>query len=167
MAHYRVLPIDRYLYLDELFADGCSTERKRLISTSLSSDTSTPESPPPPVSHIQPAYFQTWYLPHFTNNKLTIYTGHLIYKCGGIDKRTIEKFEKVRNFLSFYPLFVYGLGTQQYPILSRFTPRWGEKSFPFHWRISLLHPDFYVWRNDHICEWCIPTRTHLHQLNSH
>jgi len=22
-------------------------------------------------------------------------TGHLIYKCGGIDKRTIEKFEKV------------------------------------------------------------------------
>lgn len=23
-------------------------------------------------------------------------TGHLIYKCGGIDKRTIEKFEKVR-----------------------------------------------------------------------
>lgn len=22
--------------------------------------------------------------------------GHLIYKCGGIDKRTIEKFEKVR-----------------------------------------------------------------------
>ena len=21
-------------------------------------------------------------------------TGHLIYKCGGIDKRTIEKFEK-------------------------------------------------------------------------
>jgi hypothetical protein len=25
----------------------------------------------------------------------------LIYKCGGIDKRTIEKFEKVRHHLSF------------------------------------------------------------------
>jgi hypothetical protein len=25
-------------------------------------------------------------------------TGHLIYKCGGIDKRTIEKFEKVSSF---------------------------------------------------------------------
>ena len=24
-------------------------------------------------------------------------TGHLIYKCGGIDKRTIEKFEKVSS----------------------------------------------------------------------
>ncbi len=24
-------------------------------------------------------------------------TGHLIYKCGGIDKRTIEKFEKEAN----------------------------------------------------------------------
>uniref|UniRef100_A0A4X2L1K9 Tr-type G domain-containing protein n=1 Tax=Vombatus ursinus TaxID=29139 RepID=A0A4X2L1K9_VOMUR len=27
------------------------------------------------------------------SNKFTT-TGHLIYKCGGIDKRTIEKFEK-------------------------------------------------------------------------
>jgi hypothetical protein len=26
----------------------------------------------------------------------------LIYKCGGIDKRTIEKFEKVRYILSCY-----------------------------------------------------------------
>ena len=28
-------------------------------------------------------------------------TGHLIYKCGGIDKRTIEKFEKVWHHFSF------------------------------------------------------------------
>jgi hypothetical protein len=30
-------------------------------------------------------------------------TGHLIYKCGGIDKRTIEKFEKVCCRLSTIP----------------------------------------------------------------
>ena len=32
---------------------------------------------------------------HVDSGKSTS-TGHLIYKCGGIDKRTIEKFEKVR-----------------------------------------------------------------------
>lgn len=39
---------------------------------------------------------------HVDSGKSTT-TGHLIYKCGGIDKRTIEKFEKeaaeVRAFL--------------------------------------------------------------------
>jgi len=30
---------------------------------------------------------------HIDSGKSTT-TGHLIYKCGGIDKRTIEKFEK-------------------------------------------------------------------------
>lgn len=38
---------------------------------------------------------------HVDSGKSTT-TGHLIYKCGGIDKRTIEKFEKeaqeVRHF---------------------------------------------------------------------
>jgi elongation factor 1-alpha len=31
---------------------------------------------------------------HVDSGKSTT-TGHLIYQCGGIDKRTIEKFEKV------------------------------------------------------------------------
>ena len=31
---------------------------------------------------------------------LILQTGHLIYKCGGIDKRTIEKFEKVCDLVS-------------------------------------------------------------------
>ncbi|KAI0130107.1 hypothetical protein BJ170DRAFT_300794 [Xylariales sp. AK1849] len=34
---------------------------------------------------------------HVDSGKSTT-TGHLIYKCGGIDKRTIEKFEKVSSF---------------------------------------------------------------------
>jgi hypothetical protein len=33
---------------------------------------------------------------HVDSGKSTT-TGHLIYQCGGIDKRTIEKFEKVRK----------------------------------------------------------------------
>ncbi|KAK3114578.1 translation elongation factor EF-1 alpha [Teratosphaeriaceae sp. CCFEE 6253] len=33
---------------------------------------------------------------HVDSGKSTT-TGHLIYKCGGIDKRTIEKFEKVSH----------------------------------------------------------------------
>ena len=39
---------------------------------------------------------------HVDSGKSTT-TGHLIYKCGGIDKRAIEKFEKeaaeVRNYV--------------------------------------------------------------------
>jgi elongation factor 1-alpha len=41
----------------------------------------SPCSPPFPV------------IGHVDSGKSTT-TGHLIYKCGGIDKRTIEKFEK-------------------------------------------------------------------------
>ncbi|KAF5652256.1 translation elongation factor 1 [Fusarium heterosporum] len=36
---------------------------------------------------------------HVDSGKSTT-TGHLIYQCGGIDKRTIEKFEKV-SYYSF------------------------------------------------------------------
>jgi elongation factor 1-alpha len=38
---------------------------------------------------------------HVDSGKSTT-TGHLIYKCGGIDKRTIEKFEKEAQEVSFY-----------------------------------------------------------------
>ncbi len=44
---------------------------------------------------------------HVDSGKSTS-TGHLIYKCGGIDKRTIEKFEKEAaevSFLSFKKTF--------------------------------------------------------------
>ena len=37
---------------------------------------------------------------HVDSGKSTT-TGHLIYKCGGIDKRTIEKFEKEAAEVSF------------------------------------------------------------------
>ena len=41
---------------------------------------------------------------HVDSGKSTT-TGHLIYKCGGIDKRTIEKFEKeAAEVLKYYYL---------------------------------------------------------------
>lgn len=40
---------------------------------------------------------------HVDSGKSTT-TGHLIYKCGGIDKRTIEKFEKEAAEVSLPPL---------------------------------------------------------------
>ena len=43
---------------------------------------------------------------HVDSGKSTT-TGHLIYKCGGIDKRTIEKFEKEAQEVSFYFFFVF------------------------------------------------------------
>lgn len=66
--------------------------RRRLTSTSSLSATSTPASRLPPVVSN----------PTRTNAYTTAHNGtDLIYKCGGIDKRTIEKFEKVRHtFLS-------------------------------------------------------------------
>ena len=45
---------------------------------------------------------------HVDSGKSTT-TGHLIYKCGGIDKRTIEKFEKEAQEVMhqpFYTLYV-------------------------------------------------------------
>lgn len=39
---------------------------------------------------------------HVDSGKSTT-TGHLIYQCGGIDKRTIEKFEKASILISLYP----------------------------------------------------------------
>lgn len=41
---------------------------------------------------------------HVDSGKSTT-TGHLIYKCGGIDKRTIEKFEKEGKSSSISPSF--------------------------------------------------------------
>ena len=38
---------------------------------------------------------------HVDSGKSTS-TGHLIYKCGGIDKRTIEKFEKEAAEVSYF-----------------------------------------------------------------
>lgn len=42
---------------------------------------------------------------HVDSGKSTT-TGHLIYKCGGIDKRTIEKFEKEGKSYNHLPLIV-------------------------------------------------------------
>jgi len=42
---------------------------------------------------------------HVDSGKSTT-TGHLIYKCGGIDKRTIEKFEKEAQEVMLLDLFV-------------------------------------------------------------
>jgi hypothetical protein len=67
--------------------------KRRCTSTWSSSATLTPESRPPPAVSL-PLHDDAG------SQQLTLDTD-LIYKCGGIDKRTIEKFEKVRiHFLS-------------------------------------------------------------------
>ena len=48
---------------------------------------------------------------HVDSGKSTT-TGHLIYKCGGIDKRTIEKFEKEAAEVSRH-------GDRRHPIAPR------------------------------------------------
>ena len=45
---------------------------------------------------------------HVDSGKSTT-TGHLIYKCGGIDKRTIEKFEKEAAEVSWLKYYVGNL----------------------------------------------------------
>jgi hypothetical protein len=69
--------------------------RTRLISTLSSSDMSTPANPPPQVRLIS-------LMSHILGFSHRWHTGHLIYKCGGIDKRTIEKFEKVCTISGYY-----------------------------------------------------------------
>jgi hypothetical protein len=70
------------------FTDRAFTVRRRLISTSLSSAMSTPAN----------RRLLDVSLPQLRSSRQTQFDRgiDLIYKCGGIDKRTIEKFEKVR-----------------------------------------------------------------------
>ena len=51
-----------------------------------------PYSTQSPV-HVSTSFTSLPVIGHVDSGKSTT-TGHLIYKCGGIDKRTIEKFEK-------------------------------------------------------------------------
>ena len=56
---------------------------------------------------------------HVDSGKSTT-TGHLIYKLGGIDKRTIDKFEKEANEVSYFPEFVvYSLNDFLIQLLNR------------------------------------------------
>jgi len=86
----RIMVMPSHISMDSLLTYLCLAVRRRCTSTWSLSATSIPENPPPPVSSADPLYTHT-YLGHGSD----IHIGHLIYKCGGIDKRTIEKFEKV------------------------------------------------------------------------
>lgn len=67
---------------------------------------------------------------HVDSGKSTT-TGHLIYQCGGIDKRTIEKFEKV-SYSCFSPWVLFTQGAQ-------FLPRFLDKIFPLlSWCLTCL-----------------------------
>jgi hypothetical protein len=85
-----------------------SVVRKRCTSTWSSSATSILASLPLLVSTLEKSS---------TILVSLLYTGHLIYKCGGIDKRTIEKFEKVRK------LILFDLRFSSYREIA---PRWGN-----------------------------------------
>lgn len=52
---------------------------------------------------------------HVDSGKSTT-TGHLIYKCGGIDKRTIEKFEKEAQEVSIFNSFIVSYSAQECPL---------------------------------------------------
>jgi hypothetical protein len=89
------------------------TVKKSSISTSWSSAMSTPASPLPPVVSLIPesacrvAAGASFAPPSSltsldTLHRILTYGTDLIYKCGGIDKRTIEKFEKVRHFQLYF-----------------------------------------------------------------
>ena len=65
---------------------------------------------------------------HVDSGKSTT-TGHLIYKCGGIDKRTIEKFEKEAQEM-------------------------GKGSFKYAWVLDKLKVRYLSWRfcSSHFCQ---------------
>ena len=54
---------------------------------------------------------------HVDSGKSTT-TGHLIYKCGGIDKRTIEKFEKEAQEVSKFCQLIYTILKDRLHVLS-------------------------------------------------
>ena len=114
--------------------------RKRCTSTWSLSATSIPANPQPPVSW-HGASSQT------SNIFLHIHTGHLIYKCGGIDKRTIEKFEKVRLPHLFIPSSFHFALSQKLPL-------GGAVSLPINLRPTILAQQHQYTSSQ--CPWLTP-----------
>ncbi|KAK2885827.1 hypothetical protein QQF64_020716 [Cirrhinus molitorella] len=75
-----------------LFAEG-RTGSASLLQTEESSICSHPLFLPCAIMGKEKIHINIVVIGHVDSGKSTT-TGHLIYKCGGIDKRTIEKFEK-------------------------------------------------------------------------
>ena len=69
---------------------------------------------------------------HVDSGKSTT-TGHLIYKCGGIDKRTIEKFEKEAAEVSHSKKF-FAKNT----LIIIFNLQMGKGSFKYAWVLDKL-----------------------------
>lgn len=78
---------------------------------------------------------------HVDSGKSTT-TGHLIYKCGGIDKRTIEKFEKEAAEVSGITSasFPSNQKIEATPTLNKqpFYPQMGKGSFKYAWVLDKL-----------------------------
>lgn len=81
---------------------------------------------------------------HVDSGKSTT-TGHLIYKCGGIDKRTIEKFEKVSfplislHFLHFHTFRTHRIHWRFGRFFAWFT------TFPRHFLPAFVLPLLSSW----------------------
>lgn len=82
---------------------------------------------------------------HVDSGKSTT-TGHLIYKCGGIDKRTIEKFEKEAAEVGF-------------PVADRVV--WAPLSMCYVQCMTCLCRYFKRWRNEPLVLLCTCTERHL------
>lgn len=76
---------------------------------------------------------------HVDSGKSTT-TGHLIYKCGGIDKRTIEKFEKeAAEVMSFGPEGGVTFSMQRRGFIPHlFCSQMGKGSFKYAWVLDKL-----------------------------
>ena len=70
---------------------------------------------------------------HVDSGKSTT-TGHLIYKCGGIDQRTIEKFEKVRRII--HPKRITSRHGTNY--IQQEAAELGKGSFKYAWVLDKL-----------------------------
>jgi hypothetical protein len=103
----------QYILMNTSLTSRRYAVKKRCTLTWSLSATSIPASRPPLVSRSA----------IYLHRSITLqsYTGHLIYKCGGIDKRTIEKFEKVRYISLQAFIFI--------KLIALFAPRWGKSRF--------------------------------------
>lgn len=79
---------------------------------------------------------------HVDSGKSTT-TGHLIYKCGGIDKRTIEKFEKEAQEVSYLPA-QYILKNQCFHMESLCDWFFLQQCAPHSWLITTVHIYGYI-----------------------
>lgn len=90
----------------------------------------------PPTMGKEKTHVNVVIIGHVDSGKSTT-TGHLVYKCGGVDQRRLEKFEKAAAQVRFKQKKI-SIKKKRFLDLFFFFPQMGKSSFKYAWVLDKL-----------------------------